>query len=71
MVVHSSTRIEWQTATVKEIVPRTPRVTSFVLTPSEPFAHKAGQHVDVRLTAPDGYQAQRGYSIASGARERA
>src|SRR5207247_1211305 len=31
----------------------------------QPFSHSAGQHVDVRLTAPDGYTAQRSYSIAS------
>ncbi len=31
----------------------------------KPFAFLAGQHVDVRLTAPDGYQVQRSYSIAS------
>ncbi|TIP53781.1 MAG: oxidoreductase, partial [Mesorhizobium sp.] len=44
---------------------RTPRVTSFWFQPSRPFAHLAGQHVDIRLTAPDGYQARRSYSIAS------
>ncbi len=43
----------------------TARVSSLVLDlPSWP-GHRAGQHVDVRLTAPDGYQAQRSYSIAS------
>jgi ferredoxin-NADP reductase len=40
-------------------------VLSFFLAPAHPFAFRAGQHVDVRLTAPDGYQAQRSYSIAS------
>ena len=43
----------------------TPRVKSFALQPSAPFAFRAGQHVDVRLTAPDGYRAERSYSIAS------
>ena len=38
---------------------------SFLLAPSAPFLFRAGQHVDVRLTAPDGYQAERSYSIAS------
>ena len=48
-----------------ELVPETPRVTSLVLDlPGWP-GHLAGQHVDVRLTAEDGYQAQRSYSIAS------
>ncbi|RWH47958.1 MAG: oxidoreductase, partial [Mesorhizobium sp.] len=56
----------WQTVTIRRIEKRTPRVTSFFLEPSRPFAYRAGQHVDVRLTAPDGYQARRSYSIASG-----
>ncbi|RWN25824.1 FAD-binding oxidoreductase [Mesorhizobium sp.] len=55
----------WQTVTITRIEKRTPRVTSFFLRPSRPFAYCAGQHVDVRLTAPDGYQARRSYSIAS------
>ena len=55
----------WQTVTIRRIEKRTPRVTSFFLQPSRPFAYRAGQHVDVRLTAPDGYQARRSYSIAS------
>ncbi|CDX26901.1 Oxidoreductase FAD-binding domain-containing protein [Mesorhizobium sp. ORS 3324] len=55
----------WQTATIIRIEKRTPRVTSFWFRPSRPFTHLAGQHVDVRLTAPDGYQARRSYSIAS------
>jgi len=55
----------WQMATITRIEKRTPRVTSFWFQPSRPFVHLAGQHVDVRLTAPDGYQARRSYSIAS------
>jgi ferredoxin-NADP reductase len=55
----------WQTATIIGIRKRTPRVTSFFIRPSRPFTYRAGQHVDVRLTAPDGYQARRSYSIAS------
>jgi ferredoxin-NADP reductase len=57
--------VPWQSAVVTEIVARTPRITSFFLTPAAPFAFVAGQHVDVRLTAPDGYRAMRSYSIAS------
>jgi ferredoxin-NADP reductase len=54
----------WREATIERIVRRTPRVKSFFL--RAPLrAHVAGQHVDVRLTAEDGYQAQRAYSIAS------
>ncbi|MBS0245693.1 MAG: ferredoxin reductase [Proteobacteria bacterium] len=56
---------QWLTATVREVIDETPRVRSLVLdVPGWP-GHRAGQHVDVRLTAPDGYQAQRSYSIAS------
>ena len=55
----------WQTAKITRIEKRTPRVTSFFFALSRPFAYRAGQHVDVRLTAPDGYQARRSYSIAS------
>jgi ferredoxin-NADP reductase len=58
-------RSPWQAARIVRIEKRTPRVTSFFLKPSRPFTYRAGQHVDVRLTAPDGYQARRSYSIAS------
>ncbi len=47
------------------MVPETPRTKSLVLEVPGWEGHKAGQHVDVRLTAEDGYQAQRSYSIAS------
>ena len=54
----------WQQAVIERIVRQTPRVISvFLRVPLGPVV--AGQHVDVRLTAPDGYQAQRSYSIAS------
>ena len=55
----------WQPATITRIDHSTPRVSSFFFRPTQPFAFRAGQHVDVRLTAPDGYRAQRSYSIAS------
>jgi ferredoxin-NADP reductase len=57
--------IRWQTATIQQRVQQTSSVASFFLAPSQPFPFQAGQHVDVRLTAPDGYQAERSYSIAS------
>jgi ferredoxin-NADP reductase len=57
--------IEWQIATVTAIRPETPRVKSFTLALPRWVPHRAGQHYDVRLTALDGYQAQRSYSIAS------
>ena len=58
-------RISWRLADVVEVVRETPRAKSLVLEVAGWEGHKAGQHVDVRLTAPDGYQAQRSYSIAS------
>ncbi|CAN7272856.1 ferredoxin reductase [Mesorhizobium sp. LjNodule214] len=61
----SAAQSPWQTAKITRIEKRTPRVTSFFFRLSRPFVHQAGQHVDVRLTAPDGYQARRSYSIAS------
>jgi ferredoxin-NADP reductase len=51
---------------VVEIVDETARTKTIRLEPPDWSGHRAGQHVDVRLTAPDGYQAQRSYSIASG-----
>jgi ferredoxin-NADP reductase len=50
---------------VTDLVAETPEVRSLVLDLPEWSGHQAGQHVDVRLTADDGYQAQRSYSIAS------
>ncbi len=57
--------LEWQIATVKAIKQETPTVKTFTLTLPDWMQHKAGQHYDIRLTAPDGYEAQRSYSIAS------
>jgi ferredoxin-NADP reductase len=51
--------------TVVELVQETARTRSVVLEVPDWAGHRAGQHVDVRLTADDGYQAQRSYSIAS------
>jgi ferredoxin-NADP reductase len=50
---------------IERIVRQTPNVKSFLLRPQHWRSFRAGQHLDVRLTAPDGYQAQRSYSIAS------
>ncbi|HEY4200347.1 MAG TPA: ferredoxin reductase [Devosiaceae bacterium] len=55
----------WQTCTIAEIVQQTPSIKSFFLRLPKPFVQIAGQHVDVRLTGPDGYVAMRSYSIAS------
>jgi ferredoxin-NADP reductase len=57
--------LAWQISTVTAIRAETPEVSSFTLRLPAWRPHRAGQHYDVRLTAPDGYQAQRSYSIAS------
>ena len=58
-------RLTWMAATVTEVRDETPRVRSIVFECPGWDGHHAGQHVDIRLTAEDGYQAQRSYSIAS------
>jgi ferredoxin-NADP reductase len=58
-------RIAWRLGELIEVIPETPRTKSLILGVPGWEGHKAGQHVDVRLTAEDGYQAQRSYSIAS------
>ena len=55
----------WQIATVRSIRTETPTVKSFRLDLPMWMPHLPGQHYDVRLTAPDGYTAERSYSIAS------
>ena len=63
-------RLGWTLGEVVELIDETPRVRSLVLDVPEWSGHRAGQHVDVRLTAEDGYQAQRSYSIASAPESR-
>ena len=58
-------RLSWRLAEVVDVIPETPATKSLVLDVPGWEGHRAGQHVDVRLTAPDGYQAQRSYSVAS------
>jgi ferredoxin-NADP reductase len=58
-------RLTWRVAGVREIRPETGRVKTLVLDVDGWPGHRAGQHVDIRLTAEDGYQAERSYSIAS------
>ena len=55
----------WRVATVARLQPETPNATTLILDVPEWPGHLAGQHIDVRLTAEDGYQAERSYSIAS------
>lgn len=58
-------RLKWLVAEVVEVVMETPRVVSITVDVPEWTGHLPGHHVDIRLTAEDGYQAQRSYSIAS------
>jgi ferredoxin-NADP reductase len=58
-------RLSWTLGEVVDLIDETPKVRSIVLDVPGWAGHRAGQHVDVCLTAEDGYQAQRSYSIAS------
>jgi ferredoxin-NADP reductase len=58
-------RLTWQTATVGSLLEETPTVRTIDLAVPDWPGHRAGQHLDVRLTSDDGYQAERSYSIAS------
>ena len=58
-------RLTWQLATVDELIDETARVKTIVLDVPDWPEHRAGQHLDIRLTAEDGYRAEREYSIAS------
>jgi ferredoxin-NADP reductase len=57
--------VRWLVGTVAETIPETATAVTIRLDVPDWPGHRAGQHVDVRLTAEDGYQAQRSYSIAS------
>jgi len=57
--------VKWLVATVTETIAETTSAVTIRLDVPDWPGHRAGQHVDVRLTAEDGYQAQRSYSIAS------
>ena len=58
-------RLSWQTATVGPVTDETAKVRTLRLEVPDWPGHRAGQHVDIRLTADDGYRAERAYSIAS------
>jgi ferredoxin-NADP reductase len=58
-------RLTWQAATVGSVVDETPKVRTLALKVPDWPGHRAGQHLDIRLTADDGYRAERSYSIAS------
>ena len=57
--------LEWQVGTVTAIHPETPKTKSLFVALPAWTGHRPGQHIDLRLTAPVGYQTQRSYSIAS------
>jgi ferredoxin-NADP reductase len=57
--------IKWQIGSVEAIHEETPRAKTFTFRLPDWMRHRPGQHYDLRLTAPDGYQAERSYSIAS------
>jgi ferredoxin-NADP reductase len=57
--------VAWRPATVREVIRETPSASTLVLEVEDWPGHRAGQHVDIRLTAEDGYRAQRSYSLAS------
>ena len=58
-------RLTWQTATVAAVTRETASAVTLLLEVPDWLGHRAGQHVDIRLTADDGYQAERAYSIAA------
>ena len=62
-------RLSWQLGDITELIQETPHVATLLLKVPDWPGHLAGQHVHVRLTAEDGYQAQRSYSIASAPEE--
>ncbi|YCK34532.1 ferredoxin reductase [Actinomadura sp. ATCC 39365] len=63
-------RLTWQPATIAEVVPEADQTRTLLLDVPDWPGHRAGQHVDVRLTADDGYQATRAYSLAGAPGER-
>lgn len=64
-MISSPARRDWQVATATLLRQETARVKSITFETTAWAGHMAGQHVDIRLTADNGYQAQRSYSIAS------
>jgi ferredoxin-NADP reductase len=68
-VTGSPPRLEWRVATVVDVRQETATARTIVLDVPQWPGHRAGQHLDVRLVAEDGYQAQRSYSIASAPEE--
>ncbi len=65
LTVAAPPRLEWRVARIVDMRQETRRARTLILDIPQWPGHRAGQHVDVRLVAEDGYQAQRSYSIAS------
>lgn len=65
MIEDDAPSVTWQTSAIINTIQQTPTIKSFFFRLAQPFSYTAGQHVDVRLTAPNGYVAMRSYSIAS------
>jgi ferredoxin-NADP reductase len=63
--ISQASQVPWHEVVIERIERQTAGVKSFFLRPQDWRPFRAGQHLDVRLTAPDGYQAQRSYSVAS------
>lgn len=63
--LHLGAATRWQRATVVDRRSETGTAATFRLRTGTPLVHRPGQHLVVRLTAPDGYKASRAYSIAS------
>lgn len=63
-------RLNWQSGTVVDLLEETPNTKSITLELPQWQGHRAGQHLDLRLTADDGYQAERSYSVASSPEDR-
>ena len=65
IATEAPSRLKWQEARIEALEMLTPRIRRVVMRPKHWYRPLAGQHVDVRLTAEDGYQAQRSYSLLS------
>jgi ferredoxin-NADP reductase len=63
--ISPSHQVPWHEAVIVKIESQTAGVKSFLLRPQNWRSFRAGQHLDLRLTAPDGYQVQRSYSVVS------
>lgn len=61
--------LQWQTSSIVEVIAESPSARTLIFDVPKWDGHRAGQHIDLRLTADDGYQATRSYSLSSGPSE--